>query len=501
MPILKRPHPVTTEDFDNLGNNLIKEMANHSSNEPYATTFSANHQQTVVLEALNEKLDEYFKKSESSGNKEVITKLSSQVDEAFKNCDSIVSGTGQAVGFKQMLDRMKEEFYGERQCRGRIIPISTMMHPGGVGAITFLEERKNISRVNDAVQNYKFHVLCGSDGKPALPIGDSSKGQSSPYPGVAEKCFTGDDYNPYWKNRGRTNDYLDELTSTGETKDPNDFKFDEEYKPKGDKNISLFAPILNLLTSISWFFASLFKSNSYKMPKDHQKIIHFYSLDSSLTQKISAFSTMLSADDATLEAEHNYVQLAFPTREQSAFQHKTAIIEDGNISKIKDALIKKPFDEKGIQIDKTKFELVMERMLRFWGIKMVGEKFEVVDQKKFEEKLMHADHNQLRMTRFIQSVGELHPKGKTIVTELNGLLQREYRSIHGGDENMFWLEATEEVLKKPTVEVQTGVPEEEAQPGGPVVRYTTYMDDDADPAGSAPAGSDPLLRHRRPAGK
>lgn len=227
MPIILAPGknhgPVTTADFPNLGKNLIAEMAksSYSSTTPYATTFSANHKQTMALDILNKKLDLYFAK-----------KIKKQdVADAFESAKSVLAGSGLAVPFKAMLQQMEQNFSNKDQCTGRIIAITTMMRSGGGGPVTAREEQDNITRVKSAVQKYQFHVLTNASSDPALP--DSIKDIGIAAAKYSEKDAAGQKiegkYKPYWENRRATNKWLKQLMSTSSVPKNNPV-YDTSYK-------------------------------------------------------------------------------------------------------------------------------------------------------------------------------------------------------------------------------------------------------------------------------
>lgn len=219
----KNHGPVTTANFDQLSELLKSEMAksNYSSANPYATTFSANHQQTMAIDILNKKLDLYF------ANK--IKK--DDVNTAFENTESVLIGSGQALHFNAMLLQMKQDFSSKNQCKGRIIAITTMMRGGGGGPITAREEQDNINRVKEAVKNYQFHVLTDDKGTPALP--DSIQGKGVAATSYSEMASDGQKtegkFKPYWDNRRATNKWLRELMDT-ENIPVSDPKYNTSYK-------------------------------------------------------------------------------------------------------------------------------------------------------------------------------------------------------------------------------------------------------------------------------
>jgi hypothetical protein len=107
-------------------------------------------------------------------------------------------------------------------------------------------------------------------------------------------------------------------------------------------------------------------------------------------------------DHARLEGVHDYIQWLFPLREPSAVNYTAPLITDRTVAVFA-----------GNAVLRDNLKRSFELMLDFYGLVLVDQKHRlaVVPTSSFEGRsrtwLMPGNHNHLRLTRILRSVGTL----------------------------------------------------------------------------------------------
>uniref|UniRef100_H3A7G8 Opioid growth factor receptor like 1 n=1 Tax=Latimeria chalumnae TaxID=7897 RepID=H3A7G8_LATCH len=107
-------------------------------------------------------------------------------------------------------------------------------------------------------------------------------------------------------------------------------------------------------------------------------------------------------DYEKLENNHNYIQWLFPLREQGLnfYAKELTTYEIEEFKKTKEAL--------------RRYILAYKMMLEFFGIKLVDKTGNVARAANWQERFLHlneSQHNYLRITRILKSLGELGYEG------------------------------------------------------------------------------------------
>lgn len=157
---------------------------------------------------------------------------------------------------------------------------------------------------------------------------------------------------------------------------------------------------------------------------DCWKILLFYdknSIADKQSSKITSVASLAKSDDKQREINHDWVQLAFPIRTQSMFANVDMIVNDHNINEIR-----KYLQTMNTATGKMQFDLAIEAMLNHWGLSYnaSNQNIAIKNNAVFQTYIMtSSNHNQLRLSRFLQSVDEFHPQGAPICKNLLTTIQ------------------------------------------------------------------------------
>jgi hypothetical protein len=106
---------------------------------------------------------------------------------------------------------------------------------------------------------------------------------------------------------------------------------------------------------------------------------------------------MLGWNDAQLENVHDYIQWMFPTLTQSKCQGQSPVLDLETIKKLK---------WKRNEFFRVSFKKALKRMLTFWGIPFEDDGMDIIVKDipwRPYQWAEYGDHNQLRMSRVIES--------------------------------------------------------------------------------------------------
>ncbi len=182
--------------------------------------------------------------------------------------------------------------------------------------------------------------------------------------------------------------------------------------------------------------------NSKSLPKpnlslktqwpDCWKILLFYDKNSIADQssKITSVDSLVKSNDKQREDNHDWVQLAFPIRTISMFQNTDMVVTDDNINEIRTYL-----QTTNTSTGKMQFDHSIEAILNHWGLSYdaSNQNIAIKNNDVFQTYIMTSgDHNQLRLSRFLQSVYEFHPQGAPICKNLLTTIEshKDYKKIN-----------------------------------------------------------------------
>ena len=129
---------------------------------------------------------------------------------------------------------------------------------------------------------------------------------------------------------------------------------------------------------------------------------------------------LLRWSDDKLEARHDYIQLLFPLTEPSSHVPSAPVLDAASLAEF----------QKDPTIQRNLLRSI-QRMLRFYGFTLDGERPEVIAAADFPSKsanwLLWGDHNHLRITRILKCLSAcgLHAHAAAFVRALLPIADRD----------------------------------------------------------------------------
>jgi hypothetical protein len=158
------------------------------------------------------------------------------------------------------------------------------------------------------------------------------------------------------------------------------------------------------------------------------------------------FVALRRDNNTNLEGNHDFIQIFFPNREAGMCNRDLCVSNEiGNI-----------FLESKIVWSNMRVVMILvcHRMFAFWGIGVILTGNGTIELIDSPSSVLHRkeDHNQLRFTRVIRSLGIM--QCQVTLNLIRNLLHRNYRNV--ASYNTHWLRALEqEPLGMPEVSLQT----------------------------------------------